>query len=271
VQPNPDGRQVDGSRLTADQVPPAETSGVAAACNGSPLRAALQDTMLVTGCTMSDLTVLDKKNDPFRVDTPARHRDGQWLADTAADLGLGDRRIHLRGLHYMVIGRPKLDGESYRNTDPDWLWLQGDAAKAARWLGYIPFDQIADQRNAEPEIREFSRPEPWAYLSTELDIDIPYDIKPELLTAGFRGAQPYKIVLFGEKSSLADVLGPLALAYEADLYLPTGEISDTLMYRMATTGARDGRPMVVLCFSDADPAGWQTCQPARSDSLRFAP
>jgi hypothetical protein len=29
------------------------------------------------------------------------------------------------------------------------------------------------------------------------------------------------------------------------------------MHQMARIGAEDGRPMVVLCFSDADPAGWQ--------------
>ena len=29
------------------------------------------------------------------------------------------------------------------------------------------------------------------------------------------------------------------------------------MHRMASVAARDGRPMAVLCFSDADPAGWQ--------------
>ena len=67
-------------------------------------------------------------------------------------LGLGDRRIHLRGLHYMVLGRPKPDGTPYEN-DKNWEWLQDDAAKAARFLGYIPFEQIIDQRNAEPVIR----------------------------------------------------------------------------------------------------------------------
>jgi hypothetical protein len=223
----------------------------------SPLRAALDSVIAEQGCSLKDLTVLAPQNDPFRTDTPARHRDGEWLAITAQDLGLGDRRIHLRGLHYMVIGRRKPDGSPYTNTDKDWLWLSGDAGKAARWLGYIPFGQIVDQRNAPPEIREFIPPEPGAYLSTELDIEIPDDISPVLYTDDFRGVQPYKIVMFGEKSSLNDVLSPLAEAYEADLYLPTGEISDTLLHHMAAVAERDGRPMAVLCFSDCDPAGWQ--------------
>lgn len=217
---------------------------------------------------MKDLTVLAPQNDPFRVDTPARHRDGEWFAITAAELGLGSRKIHLRGLHYMVLGRPKPDGSAYRNTDEDWLWLQGDAAKAARWLGYIPFDQIVDQRNAEPEVRIFQEPRPRPYISVGVEVDIPAvdDIEPyvgayymegDKPRGGFGGAQPYRLVVIGEKSSLADVLGPVAASHKADLYLPTGEPSDTMLYRMAADAAMDGRPMVVFYFSDCDPAGWQ--------------
>jgi len=219
------------------------------------LRQALEDAM-AGGYTMSDLTVLDKKNDPFRVDTQARHRDGGWLAATAAGLGLGDKTIHLRGLHYMLIGEAKPDGTPYANTSQDWEWIN-DAAKAARFLSYIPFDQITDQRNAAPVVREFKRPDPYAYLSTDLDIDIPDDLEPTLNTWDFRGVQPCKLVLTGEKSSLEPVLAPIADAFKADLYLPTGEPSDTMIYQMARTGAEDGRPMVVLYFSDCDPSGWQ--------------
>ena len=46
----------------------------------SPLRAALEAVISERGCSLKDLTVLATQNDPFRVDTPARHRDGEWLA-----------------------------------------------------------------------------------------------------------------------------------------------------------------------------------------------
>ena len=49
----------------------------------------------------------------------------------------------------------------------------------------------------------------------------------------------------------------MAEKYEADLYLPTGEISDTLLYRIAKDAAEDGRPLVVFTVSDCDPAGHQ--------------
>ncbi len=225
----------------------------------SPLRRALADAAVETGLSAKDLTVLAPQNDPFRLDTPARHRDGEWLAMTARDLGLGSRKIHLRGLHYMVIGRPKPDGTPYTNTDADWLWLSGDAGKAARWLGYLPFDQITDQRNAAPTVRVFARSDPWAYINIGLDVQLPSadDLLPQVDVEDFTSDQPYKLVFFGEKSSLDAVLSPVAERRQADLYLPTGEISDTLLHQMARVAAADGRPMVVFCFSDADPAGWQ--------------
>jgi hypothetical protein len=223
------------------------------------LRATLDAAITSNGYSAKDLTVLAVQNDPFRVDTKARHRDGKWLAVQAAEHGLGDRRIHLRGLHYMLIGTRKPNGSAYTNTEEDWLWLQGHAGKAARWLGYLRFDQIIDARNAEPVVRVFNRREPQSYINVGVDVEIPElgDIEPRVGVADFTGVQPYKLVLFGEKTSLEDVLAPIAKAYRADLYLPTGEISDTLLYRMASVGAADGRRMIVLCLSDCDPAGWQ--------------
>ena len=108
-------------------------------------------------------------------------------------------------------------------------------------------------------IKLHAEPVPRAVVSVGLDIDIPDadDLIPTVDVRDFRGVQPYKLVFFGEKSSLADVLEPIANERAADLYLPTGEISDTLLHTMAAVGAEDGRPMIVLTFSDCDPAGWQ--------------
>ncbi len=40
----------------------------------------LRRRLLETGRSLKDVTVLSVQNDPFRVDTPAGHRDGSWLA-----------------------------------------------------------------------------------------------------------------------------------------------------------------------------------------------
>jgi hypothetical protein len=223
------------------------------------LRSVLEQAAAEHKLSMKALTVLDEDNDPYRLDTPAGHRDGGWLATAARDLGLGDRKIHLRGLHYMVLGRTKPNGLPYANTAKDWTWLSEDAGKAARFLGYIDFDQIIDQRNAPPTVQRFTPPEPEPYITVGIEVEIPDvdDIVPQVAIDDFTGTQPYKLVFIGEKASLGEVLAPIAKGRYADLYLPTGESSSTLIYQMAKIGAADGRPMVVLYFSDCDPAGWQ--------------
>ena len=83
------------------------------------------------------------------------------------------------------------------------------------------------------------------------------DFAPRAHLEGGGGIQPCRLAVIGEKSSLEPVLGPVAEEYGADLYLPTGEISDTILHRMATRTAAEQRPLIVLYFADADPSGWQ--------------
>ena len=82
-------------------------------------------------------------------------------------------------------------------------------------------------------------------------------MKPTVGVANFGARQPYHLVIYSEKTSLADVLTPLCDRYDADLYLPSGEISDTLLYQMAKVGADDRRPMALLVLADFDPSGNQ--------------
>jgi hypothetical protein len=44
------------------------------------------------------------------------------------------------------------NGLPYANTNESWEWLSGTASKAARLLGYVPFERIVDERNAPPQI-----------------------------------------------------------------------------------------------------------------------
>jgi hypothetical protein len=83
------------------------------------------------------------------------------------------------------------------------------------------------------------------------------ELEPRVGIDAFVGIQPYKLVLYSEKTSLREVLGGLAAEHSAVLYLPADEISDTHLYEMAWVGAADGRRMIVVTFSDCDPAGWQ--------------
>lgn len=234
------------------------------AVGAGALRRVMRDAVDELGVPMKELTVLSAQVDPFRIDTDARDRDARWLADAATHGFRDGRTIHLRGLHYLLASADtphvKPDGSPYINDDDNWSWLQ-EAAKAARWLGHIGFDQIVDERNAKPVVRLVEEaPEPWEYVHLGgVNVEIPstIDMHPVVDLLYFSGRQPYRLVLAGEKSSLAEVLSPIANRYDADVYLPTGEMSDTMIHGIAKSGAEDGRPVVVFYFADCDPSGWQ--------------
>jgi hypothetical protein len=137
----------------------------------------------------------------------------------------------------------KPNGETYVNDDDNWTWLINVAGKAARWLGYIPFGRIADNRNAPPIIHRKASVAPQTFVSIGLDVTIPDadDLNPQPSAEGFEPRQAFHFAMFGEKGSLEDVLLPIARAKQADLYLPTGEISDTLLHQIAKDANDDGR------------------------------
>ena len=122
--------------------------------NAGPLREILVEACQAGGFTMKDLTVLD--NDPYRLDTPANHRDGKWFAGQFARFVPGESSTaHLRGLHYLITSSGdvlKPDGKLYINLDEQWVWMSEHAADAARWLGYVPFKRILDARNDEADL-----------------------------------------------------------------------------------------------------------------------
>ena len=228
----------------------------------SPLRQLLDETIAAEGGSMKDLTVLSPAKDPFRLDTAVNHQNGKWFADAFAMLNLG-RQIHLRGAHYKIAMLPNPpvmpNGQPYINSPKNWEWFSEKAAKAARWLGYLPFEVFFDKKSQVPVVRPYTPLDTYPYVSVGVEVDIPDadELVPTAEVAGFEGTQPYKIVLFGEKSELDYTLAPIAQQYKADLYLAAGEIGDTLIHQIAKAGAEDGRPMVVFTFSDADPSGWQ--------------
>lgn len=216
------------------------------------------------GWSLGSMTVLARGNDPFRQDSAEGHKLGRWLRGTLEVMGFetgeGGRQIHNRGLHYRLLGQVKPDGTEYENDERTWKWLSDRVSKAARWLGYVPFGQITDQRNAEPVIRILPAAAELQILaaqgSDELVPDAEY-FAPAAHLDGGGGVQPFRLAIIGEKSSLEPVLGPVAAEFGADLYLPTGEISDTILHQMASRTAAEQRPLVVFYFADCDPSGWQ--------------
>jgi hypothetical protein len=226
------------------------------------LRSVLEMACERQACGLGSLTVLSTQVDPYRLDTPAGHRDGEWVAGQLKRAVKRGARIHWRGLHYAIVAQGnvrKPDGEIYRNSNEDWEWLSTAAGKAARWLGHIPFERISDNRNAEPIIHHKARLDVEVFVGVGVAVDIPEadELEPSPIVRNFVPRQAYHFVIFGEKASLEDVALPIARAKEADLYLPTGEISDTLLYRIAKDADADGRPLVLFTLADCDPAGHQ--------------
>lgn len=223
------------------------------------LRNIIETECQLLGLPMDNLTVLSSSRDPYRLDTPANHRLGKWLSEAYQEVNPYQKKTHLRGLHYMLVGRViKPDGMPYINDDAHWLWLSEKAAKAARWLGYLPWELIRDARNAEPKIftPEFQKPE-WRIDVADVYLMLPDDLEPRFKIRGDIYRQPYRQVVIAEKQGVEDVLLSVCREYAASLVLPSGEISDSLVYEVLKAANDDGRPLVVHQLGDFDPAGNQ--------------
>ncbi|WP_210686888.1 hypothetical protein [Mycolicibacterium sp. GESEQ-9] len=223
-----------------------------------------------TGTKRADWTVLSDSTDPYRLDTwngckpGIGHKNGEWIADLIAHAGLTGT-IHARGLHYIAVSLPyprpvAKPGRSsdvtyieYTNDQKSWEWLQS-AISHARWLGYVDFEQIHDARNAPPVIRESVEHDADASIEQDNRWWLP-DGTPDIDLPWFGTRQPYQLAIVGEKSSLEPVVMPLADEFDADVFLPNGQLSTTLTYRMARKAYDDDRPLIVFYLSDCDPWG----------------
>jgi hypothetical protein len=227
------------------------------------LRRVLDSAVEETGFALKDFTVLAIQHDPYRLDTDAGHRNAAWFAEMVEDLIAPDGTVHLRGLHYRIAARSGIlrpdNGLLYTNNDNNWEWLSGKAAKAARWLGYVAFERIVDERNAPPLLFVPEAEIAGIELDSGAGALIPNraEALPSFIASGFVARQPYQIILFGEKVSLSPVLLPIAQKVGGELLLPTGEASDTMIAELAARAVLDERPSVVLYFSDFDPSGHQ--------------
>ena len=142
-------------------------------------------------------------------------------------------------------------GRRTPNTKDDYFWLNDRVAKAARWLRYIDFDRIVDERNEEAVIARALH----AYARRFRRLCLDRLQRPRPAQAG-RASIPLRrmrrspdsapirhfcFAVFGEKSSLAEFLRPFAERHGADLFIATGELSERRAYEMARDAVR-GRP-----------------------------
>ncbi|WP_425043984.1 hypothetical protein [Primorskyibacter sp. S87] len=217
------------------------------------------------GRDLESVTAMSSKRDPYRRDTTANRRDAQWVADVMAQ-HVTQTAIHPRGLHYVLVTvQPiKPNGKPYLNTEADWEWLSGNALVNARWLGAVSFDSIVDERNSPPVIRVPLGFDIQIEAMPEVEIPDADDLEPRVVVyteksgdAGFWWqAQPYTLIIAGEKTSLEPVIDPVATECNAGIFLPTGEMSDTMIWQMVQMIEQCGRPAVLFYLSDFDPSGF---------------
>jgi DNA topoisomerase VI subunit B len=267
------------NRLPADlkqpkppkHTPPPKPSRPPPYAPSGPLAVHLAAEAEAEGVKPRDLLVLSPTRDPFN-ETNASRRDAQWFADQVARFK-PDGQVHLRGMYYRILaaGDVLLPDRSRFVGTAETSQLIEKAGKYARYLGLVAFDRIVDERAAPPELYDTDgeRADPDTTQARELTVadgataamaSIPaFPVLLPTLAASEaeKPRQPFRICMVGEKTSLGDVLRPLAQEVGAELLLETGEISEAHAYGIAARAAADGRPLRVLYFGDFDPSGWQ--------------
>jgi hypothetical protein len=211
------------------------------------------------------------ESDPFYADLPMRRLRAEWVAKLWKQLDIPPG-AHPRRVHYRIISqsRPiKLPREvngswEYVNNTNCAIFL-GDALSDARYLGLIPIDHIADQRNT-PTVVNYNPVEASAGVvvsdatleSVELSLDVAvpeFPDLPELHVVRPSIPQPYCIEVWVEKSTVDDVLAPLCELHGVNYTSGAGDISITRCNDLIERAREHGKPVRVLAVVDFDPGG----------------
>jgi hypothetical protein len=213
------------------------------------------------GRPASTLIALAPANDPFSI-TPGRRDEAQWFSRIWKQLDLGSG-VHLRRVHYALVSQAKPikmpNGLPYENTHGCWQALIR-ASNDARYLDLVPAEDFVDRRNAEPLIHltnGSSRGSLWTTCNAP-DIEVVASEMPDLPALRLSPPvilQPYHIEIWCEKTTINDVLEPLADEYGLNVITGAGELSQTHCVNLVKRAEESGRPVRILYISDFDPAG----------------
>lgn len=228
------------------------------------------------GCRASDLIALAPANDPFYSGVPHRAEAAEWFVEQWERFGW-QAGLHLRRAHYRLISmettilRPC--GSPYINTTNCWQWLVS-ASLAARYLGLIPPDVLVDRRNPEPVICASSEQADPSVSVLDSTPDFAWNLSesldlPCLFSRGFHADQPYLVETWIEKSTMNDILEPLARKLKFNLVAGNGETSEIQVQRAVDRAIAAGKPMRILYLSDFDPGG-RSMPVAFARKLEFA-
>lgn len=204
--------------------------------------------------------ILNPGNDPFYAGAPAREMHARWFASLWKRFGFTDG-VHLRRIHYKFISQEtpilRADGPPYLNTDTCWQKLIRAAADA-RYLGLVPREAFVDRRNDAPTTHLVSRQPASLYWADDLSAsELPDEMPefPRLLVERPRGIERYHVELWAEKTTINDVLLPIASRYGLNVVTGAGELSIPACCDLVERARESRRPVRILYLSDFDPSG----------------
>lgn len=215
------------------------------------------------GVKVDDLIALARQNDPFYMGTRSNRVWGEWFADIFNRYGYG-HGVHLRRIHYAVAMQATdvlmPNGQPYHNTGKCWSKISA-ASKYARYLNLVDPELFVDRRTVdatnygngdyddEPEIQILTRE--W-----QANLALPdFPRTPNYHLANFHGNQRYHLEIWCEKSTMNDILEPVAEEYGATLQIGVGEMSITRTLDLVNRLAQADKPARIFYVSDFDPAG----------------
>ncbi len=219
--------------------------------------------------------------DPFDISlrpAPMQITWAKWFVEITQNL---PGKYHIRRVHYQTLGKLKPDGTQYENTTNDAALLS-KASEYARYMGLVDFDTIEDHKNegvivqtvytpdnVSTDFRIQSRP----YTESTIDnlknvIAISHWDIHNSISYDIQSRQPYHIEIWVEKSTMNDVLIPIANKYGATLVVASGQFSITNVkdqfYRIKDLD----KPVRIFYLRDFDPAG-ETMAKAVSRKLEW--
>jgi hypothetical protein len=236
--------------------------------DGAPMdHAELEELAKAEGRSMGSLVALSPQNDPYYAGMASRRQAAEWFANVYSTL-LGSRRgLHTRRIHYVLVSQdpPIMDdtGKPYENTEQCWARLVC-ATRDARYLGLIPAGALVDRRNPEARIFLNGKQAEEAEIKTEIAYGV-YVREHEVVNGlsdipSLRLERPvipqrYHVEIWIEKSTMLDVLLPLAEEYHLNVVLFSGESSNIGCEALIDRIRSSGKPCRILYVSDFDPGG----------------
>jgi len=227
------------------------------------------------GRKIDEFLALSSGNDPFYSESEGRMKNALWFKEMWDKFG--GPGSHLRRLHYQIVSQEtpilRPNGEEYLNTQKDWDFLTS-SSKAARYVGLVDVYQLEDHYSPPPICFAEMMPSQGPSVSIDRDdsqyryaVALPqFEGLPSWLpdtpwygVDDYVAQQAVHIELWIEKSTMNDVLVPIAERYKLNLVTGKGELSITAavnaLKRMLALKNLSRQTFVILYLSDYDPAG----------------